>query len=224
MSEASFFNKISQVSLNELVDFLGHNQTEIVLKIAGQYIKTNVNTTKGQQNLSLLKFSPYDFSNEPVTCLFSVKEEVYFFTSYLTSTNSDYTIESPEAIFQLQRRSDYRASIPVGHMYVCEVRSINGQTTKIKAEMRDISLGGCQLSINKSPVEFKKDDEVEINLVLNRFEFPSLLMIAKHVKKVEGQSNTLVGASFAELNGATLSELQAMLMYLDRVHRGKTFE
>jgi hypothetical protein len=219
MSDSSFYNKINQVAADELVDFLGHNQTELVIKIQGQYVKTHVNSKKSDRNLGLNKFSTYDFSNEPIVCSFQVKEDLYFFKSFMSSTNLDYALEVPADIYQLQRRNDYRVSMPLGMAYKCETLD----RKKIKVEIRDLSLGGCQISLNGHFPEIKKDDEVRIYLKLDRFEFPSIALLAKHVKVIESQNNTLIGASYLEPDGPFLAELQAMIMYLDRIHRGKSY-
>ena len=148
MGTESFFNKISQVSTKELIDFFDHNKTEIIIKVLGQYIKTNIQSKKNDKYLSLpLQFSSFEFSNEAVTCNFQFKEDRYFFKSYLNKTNSDYTLEIPVDMYQLQRRNDYRVAMPIGVVYKCEIININGVKTTIKAEIRDISLGGCQMSI-----------------------------------------------------------------------------
>ncbi|MEQ1723537.1 MAG: PilZ domain-containing protein [Pseudobdellovibrio sp.] len=220
MSTPTFFNKISQVSMTELLEFLGHNQTEITIKIINQYIKTNINSRKSEKALSVLKFSSYDFSNEPIICSFQTKEDRYFFKSYLNSNNSDYSIEVPDEVFQLQRRNDFRVSMPMGVVYTCEIRNINGSTKAIKAEIRDMSLGGCQVSVAGGS-EVKKDDEVDLYVKLDKFEFAKLPLNVKHVKNIEGQNTLLIGASFFQLGGALTSELQSMLMHLDRVQRGK---
>lgn len=220
----SFFNKISQVSQRELVDFLDHNRSELVIKVAGQYIKANITTIKSNQFFSLFKFSDFPFKNEPITCLFTVKEEVYFFKSFLNNTNTDYTIDLPTDIYQLQRRNDYRVSIPVGLYYASEIRSLNDQSKKIKIEIRDISLGGCQLLINKGSEDFKSGDLIDIYIKIDRFEFSQLAMTIKHVKEVESQNYSLIGASFTDMPGGTVSEMQALLMHLDRIHRGKTLD
>lgn len=221
--QQSFFNKITQVAFQELVDFMGHNQTELVIKLQGQYIKTKVSAKKSDKNFGLSRFSPYDFSNEPVVCSFQVQEDLYFFRSFLNTSQSDYSLQIPAAIFQLQRRNNYRVSIPVGLIYTCEVVAVNGVTKKVKAEIRDLSLGGCQVAISGGAAAelVHQNDEFDIYLKLNRFEFSRLRLAAKHVKVIEGQNSILIGASFDELNADVLAELQAMLMFLDRLHRGK---
>lgn len=223
MSIQSFFNKIGQVSASELLEFLDHNQSEITIKIVNQHIKTNINSLKNNKHISLMKFSSYDFSNEPVICTFQVKEDRYFFKSHLSSTNIDYIVEVPSEIFQLQRRNDYRVSMPVGVVYKCEIRNVNGVKTTTKAEIRDMSLGGCQISVNGT-TEIKQNDEVDLYIKLDKFEFPKLPLTAKHIKFIEAQGTTLIGASYYQPGGTLIADLQSMLMYLDRVHRGKAKE
>lgn len=220
MNDLSYFNKISQVSMNELLDFLDHNKTEITLKVFDRYIKTNIRSKKNEKYFSLIKSGSYEFSNEPVTCIFQVKEDRYFFKSHITNTNVDYTVEIPSEIYQLQRRNDYRVSMPIGVIYKCEVVSINGIKAGIPAQVRNIGLGGFQISITSTIPGIKSNDELELNLKLDKFEFEKLKLIAKHIKIIETQNTTLIGSSLHEPESALLSELQSMLMYLDRVHRG----
>ena len=218
----SFFNKTSQVTMNELIDFLDHNQTEITIKVLGQYIKTNIQAKKNNKYLSLFKFSTYEFSNEPITCIFQVKEDRYFFKSFLNNTTVDYTIEVPTEIYELQRRNDYRVSMPLGVFYKCEIIRINELKKNIKTEIRDMSMGGCQISIAGITSDIKQNDELVLYLKVDKFEFQKIAITAKHIKFVESQNTSLIGASLAEPDSELLSELQSMLMYLDRVQRGKT--
>lgn len=224
MNQQSFFNKISQVAFNELIDFLGHNQTEIVIKIQNQYIKTNISAKKSDKNFALPRFSPHDFSNEKVTCSFQVNEDLYFFKSHLNTAQNDFSLAIPEGgFYQLQRRNNYRVSFPVGLIYTSAIKHINGVSKNIKIEIRDISLGGCQIAVSGSGADtlVKQNDELSVYLKLDRFEFNQLDMTAKHVKTIEAQDSVLIGCSFDELSASLLSELQAMLMFLDRLHRGK---
>ena len=218
----SFFNKTSQVTMNELIDFLDHNQTEITIKVLGQYIKTNIQAKKNNKYLSLFKFSTYEFSNEPITCIFQVKEDRYFFKSFLNNTTVDYTIEVPTEIYELQRRNDYRVSMPLGVFYKCEIIRINELKKNIKTEIRDMSMGGCQISIAGITSDIKQNDELVLYLKVDKFEFQKIAITAKHIKFIESQNTSLIGASLTEPDSELHSELQSMLMYLDRVQRGKT--
>ena len=218
----SFFNKINESALTELLAFMEKSQTELTLKIQDQYIKARIQNRKNE-NFSLPRFSPYEFSGEKITGSFLINDDVYFFHSTLTSSNVDYALTIPKDVFQLQRRNNFRVVMPLGLAYTCEIHTINGQPAKHSVELRDFSLGGCQISIEGANISelIHQDDTFEVSLKLHRFDFPALSLVAKHVKLVEVKNNLLVGCSLEEPNAEVLSELQAMLMYLDRIHRGK---
>lgn len=224
MSTQTFFNKISQVSTKELIDFLDHNKTEIIIKVLGQYIKTNIHSKKSDKHLSLplSAFNSAEYFNEAVTCNFHYKEDRYFFKSHLNKTNSDYTLEVPSEIYQLQRRNNYRVAMPIGIVYKCEITKVNGVKSNISAEIRDISLGGCQISIAGITSDIRQNDEFVLYLKLGEYEFQNLVLNAIHLKFIDSQNTTLIGASLQEPESDMLSELQSMLMYLDRFQRGKT--
>ena len=198
-----------------------HNQTELTLKIQDQFVKVRIQSKKENGDFSLPRFSPYNFENEVMTCSFQVNEDLYFFRARLTSSNIDYVLSMPEGIFQLQRRNNFRVVIPLGLHYECAVHSLNDKPVKIAAELRDFSLGGCQISLGEGSAELKTEDKFEISLKLHRFDFPRLVLVAKHVKVIEGKNNVLAGCSLEEPEAEVVAELQAMLMYLDRLHRGK---
>lgn len=221
MSESSFYNKISQVASNDLIEFLDHNKTEIVLKVLNQYIKTGINSRKNEKHLSLPKFSTFEFSNEPVVCIFQANDERYFFKSFLNNSSADYSLEIPAEIYQLQRRNDYRVPVPIGVNYKCKILSVNNVKSLMSVEIRDISLGGILISAPGISSDFKVDDIIEIFVQLDRFEFQKLTITVKHIKFVETQNNTLIGASLLEPESEILSQLQAMLMHLDRIKRRK---
>lgn len=226
MDEKSFFNKVSQVSLNELVDFMVHNQIELNIKVRDQYIKTKVYSKKKNKLINFTKFitdefNNHEYTNEPITCLFQIGEDKYLFKSLLINNKAGCQIEIPTEIIHFQRRNDFRAAVPTGLYYKCEIISINGIKTSIKTEIRDLSLGGCQISVDGISSDIKMDDELELYIKLNKFEFQKLLVVAKHIKPLDSQNSTSIGASLLEPDSGLKSELLAMLMYLDRVQRGK---
>lgn len=221
MTRDSFYEKIGEMTMKEIIDFLDHNQSELIIKINGQYVKANINYIKSQKYFSLLRFNSFDFSNEPVLCTFQVKEDRYFFNSFLSSSKLDYTIEIPQNIFHLQRRNDFRVTMPVGVSYTCVITAQNGILKSVEGEMRDLSMGGCQLAVPAYQLETKKDDELDVKFTIDRFEFPRLELIAKHVKYLEEQDTLLIGASYKELKGDETNDMRSVLMFLDRTQRGK---
>lgn len=224
MSIQSFFNKVSANTLNELVDFLFHNQSEITIKVdGGPYIKTKVLTRNDTNKISVSKINNQQYSNSAITGLFQIQNERYFFYSHLTSTNSSWVLNVPNEIFHMQRRNDYRVALPLGLIYKCEIVYVNARKTKIATEIRDMSLGGCLLSVQgkMSDQNIKIADEIDLYLKLGKFEFTKMPLILKHIKYIEDKNYSLLGVSFHEPTSDILAELQSMLLYLDRIHRGK---
>lgn len=221
MSNTAFYHKVSQLDLKELIEFLNHNQTELTIKINRQYVKADVTHLKNDKYLSVLKFHDFDFSNEPVLCSFSFKDELYFFNSYLNNSKVEYLIDIPSEIYQLQRRNDFRVSMPIGLPHECNINYVRGIQKNVEAEVRDLSMGGCQLSVAAYQLEISQDDEFDMSLKIDRFEFPRLNLIAKHVKVIKEQDTLLIGCSFTDLTGEASSDMQALLMFLDRKSRGK---
>ncbi len=162
------------------------------------------------------------FQNEQVICNFRIKEDLYFFRSFLNATKTDYTIDIPTELFQLQRRNDFRISIPMGLNYECFISTINGQEKNVAIELRDLSLGGCQISAPATEVEIIPETLFNINFTIDRFEFLNLELKARHVKYIDNQDNVIIGASFLDIKGEKLTEMQSLLMYIDRFARGKS--
>lgn len=225
MNEISFFNKLNSVSTQEILDFIVHNQTNLVLKIHDRHYKTKMLAKKNNTQFSIYKFNFFAYQNEAVICSFDVKDEKYFFKSSISATETDLIILIPTDVYQLQRRNDFRISLTQSMAYECEVKTINFQKVNLKAEMRDLSLGGCLISLRHADkFEIPKDSEVEIALKIGAFENPSITTTAKHVHMI-GSNNTLqLGLHYLDPSADFLRELQTLLVHLDRVQRGKSLE
>lgn len=222
MNSEYFYQRVGQFEHKELIDFIDHNQTELIIKINKQFIKVSVNYIKSEKFFSLLKFNEFDFSNEPVTCTFRYKDDIYLFTSYLSSSKVDYTIEIPSDIYQLQRRNDFRISMPIGLQQDCKINYARGIIKNVKAEIRDLSMGGCQISVAAFELEMAIGDTFDIDLKIDRFEFSKLNLTCRHVKVIKDQDTLLIGAGFDNLDGEYLNEMQSLLMFIDRKSRGKS--
>lgn len=221
MSANTFYYKVSQLDLKDLVNFLEHNRTELTLKINNQFIKANVNSIKNNKYYSISKFHSFEFSNEPIICTFSHKDDLYFFKSHLNNSKVDYLIDIPTEIYQLQRRNDFRISMPIGTSHTCVINYCRGLAKNVNVEIRDLSLGGCQLSAPAYKIEIQAEDEFDISFKIHQYEFGKIKLKARHVKNIKEQDSLLIGASFIDMDGDNLAELRSLLMYLDRKGRGK---
>ena len=208
----------------EVIDFLIHNGTEIVVKVNTEHYKSKILNRRTSTLFSIYKFSLINFENQEVTCSFEIKDDKFFFKSFLTSTNAEFKIIIPSEIFQLQRRNDFRINVPMGLAYTCEIVRLNQKKGPFPVELRDLSLGGCQIAFPKKLIRVALKDEVVLKIKMNQFENDKVLTLAKHIKKIETTDTLLVGLQFIDLGAAFLTELQGLLVYLDRVHRGKGYD
>ena len=224
MSDKSFFVKVDNPKLIEVIDFLIHNETEIVLKIKNFHYKSKVLSRRDFPYFLIYKFSFITFEQEETTCSFEISNEKYFFKSTLTSTNSEIKIAKPTEIFQLQRRNDFRVAIPLGMKCSCNIIKINSMHGPFKVELRDLSLGGCQIAFPTSAIKMTNGDEVILSIEMNQFQNEKIYSFAKHLVNLENAETTLVGLKFDDPDAAFLTELQTLLVHLDRIRRGKGYE
>lgn len=220
MSTQSFFNIIDQVARKDLIDFVNHNKTEFTLKILNQYVKTKVLYKKNDTHLSLNKFGFYEFSNELTICSFQVNGEKYLFRSHLSSTTSDYVLEIPQDIYQLQRRNHYRVAMPASQSHTCEITTPVHPKAKTKVVMRNISLGGCSFTIDHM-AEINQNDSINLSMIVDKFSFEKIPLTVKRARYLVEIDTTMVACSFDKPDAELLTELQSLLMFLDRVQRGK---
>ena len=223
MSKATFYHKVGQLDYKELMEFLEHNHTELTIKVSHQFTKALVTQIKAHKYICINKFSDFEFSNEPVSCLFHFKDEIYFFSTFLNNAKAEYHLDLPAEIFQLQRRNDFRVSMPIGHPHICKINYVRGNPKNIQAEIRDLSMGGCQLSVPAYQLEISQGNKFDISLQVDKFEFPRLNLTAKHVKHIKDQDVLLIGAKFDDL-GDDSREMQGLLMYLHRKTRSSNNE
>lgn len=227
MSIESFFNKISPNAAKTLLDKLINEKYDLTIKVESrQFVKTKIISKKNETEIKIEKFNSDEHSNSPVTCLFQSGSDRYFFYSFLKTTTNDWLLAVPKEIFQLQRRDNFRMQVPIGTRYNCDIVYINGRSSKVAVDIRDMSLGGCLLSIsgNASDHNIKANSEIDIYLKLDKFEFTRLPLIVKHVKFIQQQKTSSLGTSFVDPDSNTLANLQSLLLYLDRIHRGKSNE
>lgn len=223
MNNLSFFKILDQASKAEVIAFVDHNKTEFTLKILDQFVKTKVLYKKNETHLSLDKFGFYEFSNESAICSFQIGSEKYLFKSRLSSTTSDYVLEIPADIYQLQRRNHYRVLMPAGQIHTCEIQTTSEpQPIKIKAEVRNMSLGGCKLSIEGRLADLKQNDKAFISLKVDKYELQQVPFIVKRVRYLEKIDLSLMATSFDQPEIEALTELQSLLMFIDRIGRGKS--
>lgn len=226
MSEdLKFYTLLEPSKHKETLDFLQHNQTDITLKIRSQHMKSKILSLKNEHELLIYKFNFQDFNGEQVICSFEINAEQYFFTSELRTHLLHVIMLVPNEIFQLQRRNDFRVIIPANSVYNCTLRAIDGRPVQIAAEIRDLSLGGCQILINKNKqLQLQKNTEIGFSFKMGQIDRENIYCSVRHIEILKNNSKILMGLKFKNSDADFLTDLQGLLVQLDRIHRGKTYD
>ncbi|MFZ3228594.1 MAG: PilZ domain-containing protein [Pseudobdellovibrio sp.] len=224
-----FYNVVDQEKYSETLNLLIHDSTEIVIKINNQHCRTKIISKKSDTEFTIARISSDSFSanalkNERVTASFESNKSKFFFKTSLNSDKNEMRISVPTEIFQLQRRNDFRVTIPMTVKVAAEIQTLNGKRIKEKIEIRDISLGGCQLVLKKSNFNIKKNDEIQIKIKMLDLEVDLLPCKIKHVLELPDNLKNQLGISFSEPNVDFLTDLQSLLIHLDRILRGKGYD
>ena len=223
-NELNFYTLLDLPSTKETVEFLVHNQSEVTFKINSLHLKTKILSQKNAQQFSVYKFNFVQYTQEAVTCSFEISAEKYFFKSHVSTVATDLLLAIPTEIFKLQRRNDFRVSVPASIPYTCEIIGIKSSPVKLKAELRDLSLGGCLLSVKITGTSFQDGDELYLKLKLNSFDWDRIHCSCKRVVSKELDSKLSVGLKFLETSAAFATDLQSLLVQLDRIHRGNSYD
>ena len=220
----NFYILIDQLHYNECLQFLVHNQTEVSLKIENHHVKSRILKKKSPQEFAIYKFDFKTHISEKVICSFELSTERYFFRSTISNLRDELLLIIPDQIFKLQRRNDFRVAVPQSMAYQCEITNVDGQSRKFKVDVRDISLGGMQIQAKVSHPDSFQNSTVHIKLSINEHEWERIQCVVKRAVTNEKDGKTLMGLMFLDTSAQFLTDLQSLLVQLDRIHRGKSFE
>lgn len=225
MSQQSFFIKVKPEKKDELIRYLANNRSLISLKIQEQHYKTKIQNQANSTSLSILPFGEdKNFKQEEVVCTFDTKEDKYIFKSVLNSTGKQINLGVPLEIFQIQRRNNFRVDIPKEVKYICQIRSINKTPISIDVKLEDLSLGGCKITLSEDIYKMSSNNKIQLFIQMHQFESDQINSISRHVALDEEKKMQTIGLQFISPDSDMLAELHGLLVYLDRVKRGKNLD
>lgn len=222
MSQLNFYNSVSQLELDEQLNFIIHQKYPMLIKVNSNQYKTNILGKNSTNKLIISKTTNDVFSNNEVSCSFEVSSEQYFFQSFINSTNSEVLIDWPKELLKLQRRNDFRALVPMNFTYTCLLGYHNLQKINQKIILRDLSLGGFQLQTRLNTI--KAGDRLELNIKILKLEAEKVLTEVRHVKLLNDKVTYQIGVKLLDVHADFLSDLQSVIVHLDRIHRGKSYD
>ncbi len=123
----------------------------------------------------------------------------------------------PQLLIRMQRREFFRINIPQGISAICYFPT---ETTPLKTELADISIGGFSILIHgDGHLSFNVDEiieECEIQLSLND-SFKTTLKVKNNIVKSNnnGETTTLIGFTFIDIPASIESQIQRFIFNIE---------
>lgn len=216
--EKQFFNPVLENEKKSILEFIQKNNSDCVIKVFDSFWKTQFLKTS-KNNIQILKKNFIKLDNEKIIVSFESVGDQYFFESKIEDSESHITVDIPDQIFKLQRRNDFRVTIPPTIQPIIKLKKY----PELKTEIRDMSLGGCKIAIRTEyKLDLKLDSEIELQLKVLEFEEDKLYADIKFVEFIENAKTMIVGLKFLELDAAQTSLMRNTLLQIDRILRQKS--
>lgn len=224
MTTADFYKLLSPSDATLILEELVEESSEVAIKINDVYSRFKVIKRKNETEILLSRISINTFKQQRVSGYFELDRQKYFFKTSLTTMDDGIIMTIPVDIFQLQRRDNFRMVVPTSVPYKAEIQTINGKRNFISAEIRDLSLGGCLLVVKNQKFYFDQNDEIQLKLKILELEKDLIACEVKHVTMLSDSTKIQMGLSFTDPDADLLTDLQSLMIHLDRIHRGKKYD
>jgi c-di-GMP-binding flagellar brake protein YcgR len=198
--------------------------------------KTDVQIYKNQKKIESVTYPTSDinkvtviYSNDAtdesfktvqdLTCHFSLYNEIYFFTSKVSFTDTAILFSVPVVIYKIQRRDNFRVSIPKNLTQLLELVGHK----QLKVSLVDLSLGGCKVLIVYPDASYisnlKVDAEIALKMTFLSIENQTIHCKLKFIIDNATTKSASIGFEFANLKADEIKELQAAIFKIDRLNR-----
>ncbi len=220
LNVANFYTPVSNLDYNEIYQHIKTHKMAVAYKILDQHSKSIFLPTQGDK-LYISKTFPHKYVNQEIICCFDYNGETHLFKSVVNNGETNYIVDRPTEICKMQRRDNFRVNIPTSLKHNFKIK----QEASLKCELRDISLGGCKISVASAfPLEFKIGDELDCTMVLldaDPLVLKTEIVFAEFIKETKAQ---IYGLKFQDLDSESTSALQTSMVRVDRIIRGKSLE
>ena len=127
-------------------------------------------------------------------------------------------IALPEKIFKLQRRNDFRLTMPNNIQPIIKLKNY----PELKAEVKDLSMGGCKITF-KTDVDLilDLDSNTAIHIKILEFEEKNLPVTIKFIERRPDSKTVTIGLQFIDSNAERITLMRSTLLQLDRILRNK---
>lgn len=216
--EQQFFNPILENDKISILEFIRNSNTECVIKVFDSFWKTQfIKTTKN--NIQVVKKNFIKLNNEKVIVSFESVGDQFFFESVIENSDTHLVIRMPEQVFKLQRRNDFRVTIPASIKPIVKLKKY----PDLKLEIRDLSLGGCKIAIKTEfKLDFAVNSEIEMQIKILEFEESKIYVDIKFVDFIADAKTLILGLQFKEFTSDQTTAVRTTLLQIDRILRQKS--
>ncbi len=219
--ESQSFTKISKSEdRNKLIIDLATAGGEILCKGQADTIYKLKAARFSNQRLYCIQqpdSSKLTITHEVMISSFMLGGDKYFFQAEAQYDDGEVFFMTAFDLFHLQRRQNYRVKIPESYNATMSIEEINGQAVKLKAQLYDISSGGCRMVYESGKIILKMDDFMKTRVIIGRKDPMEISAMVRHIAPDPlNKKAHVLGLEFKPLSPNMESRLFAITMDLHR--------
>jgi hypothetical protein len=143
----------------------------------------------------------------------ALKDRLFFKTQLSKSTDGRHFIDVFGDLFRLQRRDNFRITIPDNISLPCLINQIGDANVKVKsARIVDLSLGGALIEIPEWEKSINTGDWIAGSIAPEKEAAIQFKGNVKHCRDFKNSSKKRLGVQFEKLVGNGLNELNKLVM------------
>jgi c-di-GMP-binding flagellar brake protein YcgR len=148
---------------------------------------------------------------------FIIAGQKYFFKTQLHLEQNQLLLSTSFDLFHVQRRNNFRFIIPQSYKAFVSIHEKNGVECKIKANLHDLSAGGCRMLYENLESKVNITDHLKVTLHLGSREPINLNAQIRHMQiDALNKKSLAIGLQFTDLSTQAESKLYSITLELYR--------
>lgn len=222
-NSSHFNNPVDEKNKQELFKILATTKTNVKIYMDQKIFESVTYPTTDITKVSVIcsnSASDQVFKmGKELTCHFSLHNEIYFFSSKTSFTDTAIVFSMPSVLYKIQRRDNFRVFVPKNMTQHLEIVGIK----QLKVSLVDLSLGGCKVTVQYPDVSYishlKNDAEIALKMTFLGFENQTVYCKVKFLKDNPITRSASIGLEFEKLKAEEIQIMQANIFKIDRLNR-----
>jgi hypothetical protein len=168
----------------------------------------------GQIQCILTDGGSFKFSfNKVLTCYFRVNNEKYMFEATAIPFEGGVNLTIKD-LFHLQRRKNFRYTLPSGFQADCLIATLNQQQSNTTCRLLDVSTEGCAVLLTADMPTLRLDDRVEAVIFIGERDPIPVQGFVKNLR-VQGD-DMVIGLEFNHIANASEFAITSAIVEMQR--------